>query len=56
VERIAGVAPQENVVIVSVASEEAIAGLVRELVAGGVGIVDVRRHTADLEGIFRGAA
>jgi ABC-2 type transport system ATP-binding protein len=56
VERVAGAAPRDNVVIASVASEEAIAKLVSDLVAGGAGIVDVRRHTADLEGIFRGAA
>jgi len=56
VERITGVAAQENVVIVTVETQEAIAALVRDLVAGNVGIVDVRRHTADLESIFRGAA
>jgi ABC-2 type transport system ATP-binding protein len=56
VERIAGVAPRENVVIVSVETEDEIAKLVRELVAGGAGVIDVRRHTADLESIFRGAA
>jgi ABC-2 type transport system ATP-binding protein len=53
---IAGVAPRENVVIVSVADDAAIAALVRELVASGAGVVDVRRHTADLERIFRGDA
>ncbi len=56
VARIAGVAPQENVVVVPVASQDAIAALVRELAASGAGIIDVRRHTADLESIFRGAA
>ncbi|HUR82145.1 MAG TPA: ATP-binding cassette domain-containing protein, partial [Thermoanaerobaculia bacterium] len=56
VEQIAGIAPKENVVIVSVETENGIAELVRALVAGGVGIIDVRRHTADLESIFRGAA
>ena len=56
VERIAGGAPRENVVIVSVETENDIAELVRELVACGAGVIDVRRHTADLEGIFRGAA
>lgn len=56
VTRIAGVAPRENVVIVTVESESAIAELVRALVASGAGIIDVRRHTADLESIFRGAA
>jgi ABC-2 type transport system ATP-binding protein len=56
VERIAGAAPRENVVIVSVETENDIAELVRELVAGGAGIIDIRRHTTDLESIFRGAA
>ncbi len=56
VERIAGTKFNANVVIVSVETEADIAELVRELAASGAGIVDVRRHTADLEGIFRGAA
>lgn len=56
IETAAGVAPRENVVIASVADDAAIAALVRDLVATGAGIVDVRRHTADLERIFRGAA
>ena len=56
VQRVAGVAPRENVVIVAVESESGIAELVRQLVASGAGIIDVRRHTADLESIFRGAA
>jgi ABC-2 type transport system ATP-binding protein len=56
VERVAGVAPRENVLLVSLASEADIATLVRALVESGVGIVDVRRHTTDLESIFRGAA
>ncbi|HET8775312.1 MAG TPA: ABC transporter ATP-binding protein [Thermoanaerobaculia bacterium] len=56
VERIAGVAPRENVLIVSVETEGDIASLVRELVASGAGVIDVRRHTTDLESIFRGAA
>lgn len=56
VERIAGVAPKENVVIVEVATESDIANLVRNLVDSGAGVIDVRRHTADLESIFRGAA
>ena len=47
---------RENVVIVSVETEIDIAELVRELVASGAGVIDVRRHTADLESIFRGAA
>jgi ABC-2 type transport system ATP-binding protein len=56
VARVAGAAPNENVVIASVETEAQIAELVRELVAAGAGVIDVRRHTADLEGIFRGAA
>ena len=56
VERIAGAAPRENVLIASVETEADIAELVRELVANGAGVIDVRRHTTDLESIFRGAA
>jgi ABC-2 type transport system ATP-binding protein len=56
VARIAGVAPQGNVVIVTVEDESGIAKLVKELVDSGAGVIDVRRHTADLESIFRGAA
>ena len=56
IEAAAGVAPRGNVLIVPLADEAAIAELVRRLVAGGAGVVEVRRHVADLEGIFRGAA
>jgi ABC-2 type transport system ATP-binding protein len=56
VETITGTAPRENVVIATVESESAIADVVRALVESGAGVIDVRRHTADLEGIFRGAA
>jgi ABC-2 type transport system ATP-binding protein len=56
VERIAGRAPDGDVVIVSRESEAEIAALVRELAAGGAGVVEVRPHVADLEGIFRGAS
>ncbi|HEY0157579.1 MAG TPA: ABC transporter ATP-binding protein [Thermoanaerobaculia bacterium] len=56
VARIAGAAPRENVVIATVEHESDIARLVKELVEGGAGVIDVRRHTADLESIFRGAA
>ncbi|HEX2834849.1 MAG TPA: ABC transporter ATP-binding protein [Thermoanaerobaculia bacterium] len=55
VARIAGVSAREHVVIATVASERAIAELVRELAASGAGILDVRQHKADLESIFRGA-
>jgi ABC-2 type transport system ATP-binding protein len=56
VEKITGTAPRDNIVIASVASETEVAETVRALVESGAGIVEVRRHTADLEGIFRGAA
>jgi len=56
IERVAGAAVRENVVIVSVETEADIAELVREIVGTGAGVIDVRRHTADLEKIFRGAA
>ena len=56
VERIAGVAPSGNVVIADVENESEIAKLVKALVDSGAGVTDVRRHTADLESIFRGAA
>jgi len=47
---------RDNVLIATVESEQDIARLVKELVDGGAGIVDVRKHTTDLESIFRGAA
>ena len=56
VERIAGAAPNGNVVIATVETDADIAAVVRGLVETGAGVVDVRKHTADLEGIFRGAA
>jgi ABC-2 type transport system ATP-binding protein len=56
VAQLAGVAPRGNVLIANVATESDIATLVRALVESGAGVVDVRRHTADLEGIFRGEA
>ncbi len=56
VEQLAGVAPHGNVVIADVENDAAIAKLVKALVDSGAGVIDVRRHTADLEGIFRGAA
>lgn len=56
VEQIAGSVPRENVVLVTVEMEADIARTVRELVESGAGVIGVRRHTADLEGIFRGAA
>jgi ABC-2 type transport system ATP-binding protein len=56
VEEIAGAKIAGNAVIASVETEADVAELVRELVASGAGVIEVRRHTADLEGIFRGAA
>jgi len=56
IERIAGVVPNGNVVIADVGNENEIATLVKALVDSGAGVIDVRRHTADLESIFRGAA
>ncbi len=56
VERIAGAAANGNVVIATVETDADIAAVVRGLVESGAGVVDVRKHTADLEGIFRGAA
>jgi ABC-2 type transport system ATP-binding protein len=55
VERIASARPEGNVVIATVETEPDIAEIVRALVESGAGVIDVRRHTADLEGIFRGA-
>ncbi|HYC62332.1 MAG TPA: ABC transporter ATP-binding protein [Thermoanaerobaculia bacterium] len=56
VEQIAGIAPCDNVLIAEVAVEAEIAALVKALADTGAGVIDVRRHTADLEGIFRGDA
>ena len=56
VERIVGIPPRDNVVIAEVATDTDIANLVRTLAESGAGIIDVRRHTADLESIFRGGA
>jgi ABC-2 type transport system ATP-binding protein len=54
VERIAGSAPQNDAVIATAADEASLATLIRELVLSGAAVVEVRRHTPDLEGIFRG--
>jgi ABC-2 type transport system ATP-binding protein len=53
IESAAGAAPQENVVHLTVASDAEIAAIVRAIIESGAGVVDVRRHTADLESIFR---
>jgi ABC-2 type transport system ATP-binding protein len=54
VARVAKVPARENVLILDVENEAQIAAVVRRIVETGAGVVDVRRHTADLEGIFRG--
>jgi ABC-2 type transport system ATP-binding protein len=54
--QLAGRAPHEHVLLVDVEGEPQIAELVRTLVTSGAGVIDVRRHVADLEGIFRGNA
>ena len=56
VERIAGSKVEDGAVIVSGASEAEIAATVRRLITSGADIVEVRRHSADLEAIFRGAS
>jgi len=56
VQRITGATPQDDVVVISGSDETEIAGIVRRLITGGAEIVEVRPHTADLEGIFRGAS
>ena len=52
----AGAAPIDNVLTITVDSDADVAALVRRVVESGAGIIDVRRQTADLEGIFRGVA
>ena len=51
--RVAGARPVSNVVVVTAAGEAEIASLVTNIVGTGAGVVDVRRHVADLEGLFR---
>lgn len=53
VARVAGTRPVSNLVIVAASGEQEIAALVRNIVGTGAGVVDVRRHLADLEGMFR---
>lgn len=53
VESAAGVAPQENSIHLTVATDADIAAIVRALIESGAGVIDVRRRTADLEQIFR---
>jgi ABC-2 type transport system ATP-binding protein len=49
-----GVMPQGNTAVFTVGGEAEVAEAVRRIVATGAGVVDVRRHVADLEGMFRG--
>ena len=56
VEAATGVAPAENLLRVTLASDAEVAQLVEKLVRAGAGVIDVRRRTADLESIFRGTA
>ena len=56
VQRAAGAAPKEDVVIISGPTEADIAAIVRQIVMSGAGVVEVRSHTADLESMFRGVA
>lgn len=56
VARIAGNVVENEVVLATVETEGGIAEIVRELAATGAGIIGVKRHTADLESIFRGHA
>jgi len=49
-----GIEPRENVITMPVGDDAELAEVVREIVATGAGIVEVRRQTADLEQMFRG--
>lgn len=55
VAQITGSTPSDDTVIVSVATEGAVADIVRRLINSGADIVEVRRQTSDLESLFRGA-
>jgi ABC-2 type transport system ATP-binding protein len=54
VQGIVGSVPENDVVTISGGSEAEIAAVVRRLVDAGADVVEVRPHTTDLEGIFRG--
>jgi ABC-2 type transport system ATP-binding protein len=54
VHEITGSLPQNDIVVVSRTGEGEIADLIRQLVLSGAAIVEVRKHTADLESMFRG--
>jgi ABC-2 type transport system ATP-binding protein len=56
VERIAGAEPIGDIVIVSSETERGVARIVRQLIASGADIVEIRPQTADLESIFRGVS
>lgn len=51
---ITGVEPQNDRVVVAAADDAEVAAIVRQLVGSGAAVVEVRPHTPDLEGIFRG--
>ncbi len=49
-----GVEPVDNIVKVPVGDDADLAEVVREIVATGAGVIEVRRQAADLEQMFRG--
>jgi ABC-2 type transport system ATP-binding protein len=55
VAQITGSTPSDDTVIVSAATERAVAAVVRRLIESGADVVEVRRQTSDLESLFRGA-
>lgn len=54
VERVAGSAPANDIVVIAGKDEAEIARVIRGLVTSGVDVVEARPHVADLESIFRG--
>ena len=50
IESVAGAAPQNNVIQITVANDADIANSVRAIVETGAGVIDVRRRTADRPG------
>jgi ABC-type multidrug transport system ATPase subunit len=56
VRRIAGGEPQNDTVVVTAPGETEVAAMVRQLVASGAEVVEVRPYTPDLEDIFRGVS
>jgi ABC-2 type transport system ATP-binding protein len=53
VRRVAGRAPENDIVVISGRDDAAIAAIVRQLVTSAGEVVEVRPHVADLESIFR---